>query len=55
LGILTSLQTVRVVDSTLGEDRDLYGNAEFDIPNDTISATVLTGAPRIGSETELSK
>jgi hypothetical protein len=55
LGILASLQAVGVINSTLREDGDLYGSAEFNVSNDTISATVLTSTSGVGPETELSK
>jgi hypothetical protein len=55
LGILASLQAVRMINSTLREDGNLHGGAEFNVSNYTISATVLTSASGIGPETELSK
>jgi hypothetical protein len=55
LGILAALQAIGMIDPTLGEDGDLYGDAEFNVSNDTISATVLTSASGIGPEAELSK
>jgi hypothetical protein len=55
LGIIASLQAVGMVDPTLRENRDLDRGAEFNVSNDTISATMLTSTSGIGPETELSK
>ncbi|KUM58612.1 hypothetical protein ACN42_g8545 [Penicillium freii] len=42
LGVLTSLQSTWMVDSSFGKDRDLHGNTEFNVSHNAVPAAVLT-------------
>jgi hypothetical protein len=54
-GVFAAFEAVRVEDSPLGEDRDLYWDSEFNVPDYAVAAAVEASPAGVGAEREFAE